>query len=204
MDKRDFQKNVFGHESIIKKEDRQNFHGHKSVMIWLTGYSGSGKSTIANVLQLELFKKRICVYVLDGDNLRLGINKDLSHAKNDRKENVRRTAEIGKLFVDAGVVVIAALISPYQSDREAARLLFDKDEFIEIHVHCPIEECEKRDSKGLYNKARNGEILHFTGIDDPYEKPINPEIILDTNQLSIEECTRKIMSYLFDTVKITE
>ncbi|NRD76711.1 adenylyl-sulfate kinase [Bacillus sp. BRMEA1] len=185
-------------ESAITKEDRQKVHGHKSFMLWLTGLSGSGKSTIANALQLELFNKGVSVYLLDGDNLRHGINSDLTHNMEDRKENIRRTAEIGKLFVDAGIVVIAALISPYQKDREIARSLFGKDEFIEIYVSCPIEECEKRDPKGLYKKARKGEILKFTGIDDPYEEPANPEIILDTSNWSIEECTSAVTKYLFD------
>ncbi|MCM3117091.1 adenylyl-sulfate kinase [Neobacillus sp. MER 74] len=193
-------KNVIWHTSTVNKEDKQKLHGHKSLMIWFTGLSGSGKSTIANALQLELYKKRVSVYLLDGDNLRHGINKGLTFTEDDRKENIRRTAEIGKLFVDAGMVVLAALISPYEKDRQNARSIFIKEEFIEIYVKCPLEECENRDPKGLYKKARQGEIRQFTGIDQPYEEPTNPEIIIDTNVLSIQECVEIITSHLFNKV----
>ena len=193
-------KNVVWHQSIITKEDRQKQHGHKSIMIWFTGLSGSGKSTIANALQHELYKKNISVYLLDGDNLRLGINSNLSFTPEDRQENIRRAAEIGKLFVDAGVVVLAALISPFEKERLNARALFKPDEFTEVYVKCSIQECETRDPKGLYKKARKGEIKHFTGIDQPYEEPQNPEIIIDTNKLSIDEAVQILSSYLFDTV----
>lgn len=188
----------------MKKEDRQALHGHKSLMIWFTGLSGSGKSTIANALQLELFKKGISVYLLDGDNLRHGINNDLTFTENDRKENIRRTAEIGKLFVEAGIVVLAALISPYKEDREIARSKFNQGEFIEVFVDCPIEECQKRDPKGLYKKAMNGEIKGFTGIDHPYEVPKNPEIILKTNESSIEECTNSMIRYLYENINLLQ
>ncbi len=174
------------------------------MMIWFTGLSGSGKSTIANVLQIELFKKGISVYLLDGDNLRHGINKDLTFTQEDRKENVRRTAEIGSLLVDAGIIVLAAIISPFASERERARSIFNQGEFIEVYIKCPIEECEKRDPKGLYKKVRDGKIAHFTGVDQPYEEPQNPEIILDTTELSIEECVKTISSYLFDKIKIIQ
>ena len=197
-------KNVIWHTSTVNKEDKQKLHGHKSLMIWFTGLSGSGKSTIANALQLELYKKRVSVYLLDGDNLRHGINKGLTFTEDDRKENIRRTAEIGKLFVDAGMVVLAALISPYEKDRQNARSIFIKEEFIEIYVKCPLEECENRDPKGLYKKARQGEIRQFTGIDQPYEEPTNPEIIIDTNVLSIQECVEIITSHLFNKVGLNK
>ncbi|MGM0904670.1 MAG: adenylyl-sulfate kinase [Bacillota bacterium] len=195
-------KNIIWHKSSISKEDRQKKNGHKSLMIWLTGLSGSGKSTVANALQDHLFHEGVHAYLLDGDNLRHGVNRNLSFDSNDRKENIRRTAEIGKLFVDAGFVVVAALISPLNEDRDQARALFDNNEFIEVYVKCPLQVCETRDPKGLYKKARKGEIQNFTGIDHPYEEPKNPEIIIDTNQLSIDECVKRITSYLFKTVHL--
>jgi adenylylsulfate kinase len=202
VQKKDADKPVVWHESTVNKKDRQQLHGHKSLLIWFTGLSGSGKSTIANALQLELFKRGISVYLLDGDNLRHGINKNLTFSEEDRKENIRRTAEIGKLFVDAGIIVLAALISPYEADRENARSIVKNNEFIEVYVRCPIEECESRDPKGLYKRARQGEIKHFTGIDHPYEEPKNPEIIIDTNLFSIEESVELITSYLSEKVKL--
>lgn len=196
------EKHIVWNDLVINKCDRQLLHGHKSIMIWLTGLSGAGKSTLANALSLELFKKGVSVYLLDGDNLRHGINKDLLFEKQDRKENIRRTAEIGKLFVDAGVVVLAALISPFEEDRENARALFSKDEFIEVYVKCSIDECEKRDPKGLYKKARRGEITGFTGIDQDYEEPQNPELVIETNTLTVTESVEKIMAYLINKIHL--
>ncbi|MBD1381938.1 adenylyl-sulfate kinase [Metabacillus arenae] len=194
--------NIIWHRSSIRKEDRQKQNGHKSVMIWFTGLSGSGKSTISNALQHELFKKKINVYLLDGDNLRHGINRNLTFTAKDRQENIRRTAEIGKLFVDAGIVVLAALISPFEKERLNARALYEPNEFIEVYVKCSIKECEMRDPKGLYKKVRKGEIKQFTGIDQPYEEPQNPEIIIDTTKLSIEDSVKTIADYLFNKVHI--
>jgi adenylylsulfate kinase len=195
---------VVWHQSLIRKEDRQKQHGHKSFMIWFTGLSGSGKSTIANALQHELYKKGVSVYLLDGDNLRHGINRNLSFSEEDRKENIRRTAEIGKLFVDAGIVVLAALISPFEEDRINARSLFEPDEFIEVYVKCSLQECEQRDPKGLYKKARKGEIQQFTGIDQTYEEPQNPEVIINTDKLSVNESVEILSSYLFSKVSLME
>uniref|UniRef100_UPI00406C1B0A adenylyl-sulfate kinase n=1 Tax=Neobacillus sp. FSL H8-0543 TaxID=2954672 RepID=UPI00406C1B0A len=198
----EMENNVFWHGSTIKKEDWERQHGHKSIIIWFTGLSGSGKSTIANGLQHKLFEKNISVYLLDGDNLRHGINKNLSFSAEDRQENIRRTAEIGKLFVDAGIVVIAALISPFEKERLNARALFKQGEFIEVYIKCSLQECENRDPKGLYKKARKGEIIHFTGIDQPYEEPRNPEIIIDTNKLSIDKSVEILLDYLFDKIRL--
>ncbi|MDE5412666.1 adenylyl-sulfate kinase [Alkalihalobacterium chitinilyticum] len=196
--------NIVWHQSDITKEDRQKLHGHKSLMIWFTGLSGSGKSTIANALQHELYKDGSSVYLLDGDNLRHGINRNLTFTEEDRKENVRRTAEVGKLFVDAGVVVLAALISPYAADREQARILFEPEEFVEVYVKCSLQECEKRDPKGLYKRARLGEIKQFTGISQPYEEPQNPEITIDTTVMSVKECVQEIQSYLKNKIHLRE
>lgn len=165
-------------------------------MVWFTGLSGSGKSTIANALQYQLHQRGISVYLLDGDNLRHGINKNLAFSETDRKENIRRTAEIGKLFVEAGIVVLAALISPFEEDREMAKAIVGAAEFIEVYVKCPIHECESRDPKGLYKRARNGEIKQFTGIDQPYEEPQNPDITLDTSILDVDKAVANLLSFL--------
>ncbi|MBX9974039.1 adenylyl-sulfate kinase [Cytobacillus firmus] len=202
--KEESNKNIVWHQSAIKKEDRRKLNGHKSLMIWLTGLSGSGKSTIANALQHELYKNNVCVYLLDGDNLRHGINSNLSFSPEDRKENIRRTAEIGKLFVDAGIVVLAAVISPFEEDRLHARAIFQEEEFIEVYVKCSLLECEKRDPKGLYKKARNGEIKQFTGIDQPYEEPKKPEIVLDTTELSLDQSVELLSSFLFEKVGLKQ
>jgi adenylylsulfate kinase len=194
--------NIFLHQSSITKKDLQKLHGHKSLIIWFTGLSGSGKSTIASGLQYELYKEGISVYLLDGDNLRYGINNNLQFTAEDRKENVRRTAEIGKLFVEAGIVVLASLISPYEDDRQKARLLFEEDEFIEVYVKCPLDECESRDPKGLYKKARNGEIPYFTGINQPYEIPKKPEVIIDTTKLSVSEAVQYIKSKIINKLSL--
>ncbi len=187
---------IIPHEGNIKKEDRQRQKGHKSAILWFTGLSGSGKSTLAHAVEDRLFEMGFHTYVLDGDNIRTGLNKDLGFSAEDREENIRRIGEVAKLFVDAGIFVLSAFISPYKKDRELVRNLVEKDEFIEIYVKCPLEVCEQRDVKGLYQKARAGIIKNFTGIDDPYEEPENPEIVVETDKETLEESVNKIIKYL--------
>jgi adenylylsulfate kinase len=190
------EKIVIPHRPIVGKKDRQKLNGHRSFILWFTGLSGAGKSTIAYRVEEELYKRGIRTYVLDGDNIRIGLNKDLGFSKKDREENIRRVGEVAKLFVDAGIVVLTAFISPYKKDRHFVRNLVDEKEFIEVYVKCPIEICEKRDPKGLYKKVKDGIIKQFTGVDDQYEEPENPEIILETDKMSIDECVKKILDYL--------
>ncbi|RXZ02048.1 adenylyl-sulfate kinase [Fictibacillus sp. S7] len=188
--------NITWHQSAVTKEDRRKQNAHQSFVIWLTGLSGSGKSTLANELAKELYQRQVRNYVLDGDNIRHGLNKDLGFSDDDRKENIRRIGEVSKLFVDSGTVVLTAFISPFIEDRESARQILGEGEFHEIYVKCPLEECENRDPKGLYKKARKGEIREFTGIDSPYEEPASPEFVVDTQASSIEECTAQVIAYL--------
>ena len=188
--------NITWHELSLSKESRRKQNGHQSFVLWFTGLSGSGKSTVANALAQKLFELDIRNYVLDGDNIRHGLNKDLGFSDIDRTENIRRIGEVSKLFVDSGQVVLTAFISPFLADRQLVRNLLEEDEFIEIYVKCPIEECENRDPKGLYDKARKGLIPDFTGIHSPYEEPLQPEIVVDTNESSVEECVEQIVNYL--------
>ncbi len=187
---------IIPHDPIITKKDRQKLNGHRSAILWFTGLSGSGKSTLAHKVEEKLFEEGIRTYVLDGDNIRMGLNKNLGFSKEDREENIRRIAEVAKLFVDAGLIVLTAFISPYRKDRDMARNLVEKGEFIEVYVKCPLEICERRDVKGLYEKARKGIIKQFTGIDDPYEEPLSPEIIVETDKQTLEESAEVIYSYL--------
>ena len=189
-------KNITWHESGISKKDREEQNGHKGVVIWLTGLSGSGKSTIAVELQAQLFENNAQVFILDGDNIRHGLNKDLGFSPEDREENIRRIGEVAKLFTDAGMIAITSFISPYRKDRDANRELLPEGEFIEVYVKAPLDVCEKRDPKGLYKKARAGVIPEFTGISAPYEESEDPEIIIDTDKLSVEESANKIIDYL--------
>ncbi|WP_026676526.1 adenylyl-sulfate kinase [Fictibacillus gelatini] len=194
--------NITWHEATIKREDRQKLNNHLSNVIWFTGLSGSGKSTIANFVERKLHEIGVRSYVLDGDNIRFGLNKDLGFSDEDRKENIRRIGEVAKLFVDSGQMVLTAFISPFLEDRDNVRKLFDQGDFIEVYVKCPLNECENRDPKGLYKKARNGEIREFTGISSPYEEPLNPEIVIETDQYSIEECADKVIAYLIEKGRI--
>ncbi len=181
--------NVIWHEGEITREDRHTLLKQKGVTLWFTGLSGSGKSTIAVALEKALYQRGHLVYRLDGDNIRMGINRNLGFSAEDRTENIRRIGEISKLFVDAGAIVLSSFISPYKEDRALVRQLHEDANmtFIECHVDVPLEEAELRDPKGLYKKARAGEIKNFTGIDDPYEAPINPELVLNTQQMSLDE-----------------
>lgn len=186
---------IFSQSFSITKTMRSEMKLQKPCIFWLTGLPSSGKSTIANQLENELFVRGKHTFVLDGDNIRLGINKDLSHSEKDRQENIRRIAEIAKLFVNAGIIVIVAAISPYESERNFARSLVDADEFIEIYVSTPIAECERRDVKGLYKKAKMHEIIGFTGVDAPYEIPTRPELVIDTQMVSLQESVDRILNY---------
>lgn len=188
--------NIVWHETTVTKEDRRNLNGHKSAVLWFTGLSGSGKSTLANALEKRLHQLGVHTYLLDGDNIRHGINRDLGFSPEDRTENIRRIGEIARLFVDAGLFVLTAFISPFQADRELARSLVAGDEFIEIYLKCSLETCEQRDPKGLYRKARTGEIPEFTGISSPYEEPLQPELIIETDRQSLEESVERIVSHL--------
>ncbi|WP_369900443.1 adenylyl-sulfate kinase [Bacillus manliponensis] len=188
--------NITWHDASVLKEERRQQNKHESFVLWFTGLSASGKSTVANAVARKLFEKKIGNYVLDGDNIRHGLNKDLGFSESDRTENIRRIGEVAKLFVDNGTIVLTAFISPFREDRKQVRDILEIGEFIEVFVKCPIEECEKRDPKGLYKKARSGEIKQFTGIDSPYEEPLNPEVVVETNRYSVEECAEQVISYL--------
>jgi adenylylsulfate kinase len=188
--------NITWHAAAVTKADRRVQNGHGSAVLWFTGLSGSGKSTIANAVSSELYRLGINEYVLDGDNIRHGLNKDLGFSDYDRTENIRRIGEVAKLFVDSGAIVTTAFISPFRSDRDQVRALFEEGEFIEVFVSCPLDECEKRDPKQLYAKARRGEIKDFTGIDSPYESPERPEISVPSNLLSVKEAVDQILNYL--------
>ncbi|MGH0595236.1 adenylyl-sulfate kinase [Bacillus pretiosus] len=188
--------NITWHTASVSKDERRVKSGHHSFVVWFTGLSASGKSTVANAVARKLFEKNIGNYVLDGDNIRHGLNKDLGFSESDRMENIRRIGEVAKLFVDQGTVVLTAFISPFRVDRKQVRDLLAVDEFIEVFVKCPIEECEKRDPKGLYKKARKGDIKEFTGVDSPYEEPEQAELIVETHKYSIEECAEQIVKYL--------
>ncbi|RXJ68977.1 adenylyl-sulfate kinase [Halarcobacter ebronensis] len=188
--------NIVWQEQNINKEKRLFLLNQKPCILWFTGLSGSGKSTIANAVEAELFKRGRKTYLLDGDNVRHGLNKDLGFTEIDRIENIRRIGEVSKLFVDAGLIVLTAFISPFKSDRQVARSLVKYDEFIEVFVDTPLEICEQRDPKGLYKKARKGAIKNFTGIDSPYEAPEEPQIHIKTNECTIQECVDSIINHL--------
>lgn len=190
------ERNITWQSSSINRQDREKHNGHRSRAIWFTGLSGAGKSSLAFALEQYLYEQGVSCYVLDGDNVRHGLNRDLGFTAADRQENLRRIGEVSKLMVDAGLFVLSAFISPHEQDREMVRQLFEPDDFIEIYVRCSIEECERRDPKGLYKKARNGDIPHFTGISAPYDVPKSPSVIIDTEQSSIEEAVQEIIQHL--------
>jgi adenylylsulfate kinase len=185
----------------ISKSDREELHEHKAYLLWFTGLSGSGKSTLANLVEIELHKKGLSTYILDGDNIRQGINKDLSFSPLDRTENIRRIAEISNLMLNAGVITLAAFISPYIKDREEVQQIVGSDNFIEIFVNTSLEECERRDVKGLYKKARSGEIKNMTGITAPYEAPINPDLEVITDSHSVEKSVEIIINFINNKLK---
>jgi len=188
--------NITWHDGDITKLDRERFIQQKGVVIWFTGLSSSGKSTIARAVEERLFERGHLSYVLDGDNIRHGLNKNLGFSPEDREENIRRIGEVAKLFADAGLITMTAFISPYRKDRDRNRELLEGGEFIEIFVKVSLDVAEKRDPKGLYKKARTGEIKEFTGISAPYEEPLNPELTLDTDKLTLIQCQDAVIRYL--------
>lgn len=195
--------NIVEHNYKTNKCDREKINGHKAFLIWFTGLSGSGKSTLANLLEIELHNKGLSTYILDGDNIRNGINKDLKFNPIDRTENIRRIAEISNLMIDAGILTIAAFVSPYSKDRENVKKIVGEDNFLEIYVNTSLKECEKRDVKGLYKKARLGEIINMTGISDPYEEPISPSLEVKTDQKSVQETLKIILNFVNNKLKKT-
>ncbi len=191
-----FEKNIKWHEISIDRKKLEAMHGHKGMVIWFTGLSGAGKSTLANALNEALHLKGISTYVLDGDNIRHGLCKDLGFSDNDREENIRRIGEVANLFMDAGIVAITAFVSPFKADRDKVRSIIGNNDFIEIYCAADLSVCEKRDTKGLYKKARLGEIKEFTGISSPYEIPINPEISINTGTIGLTDSVKQIIDYL--------
>jgi adenylylsulfate kinase len=194
--------NTVRQDYSITKTDREHLHKHKAFLIWFTGLSGSGKTTLANLVEVELHKKGISTYTLDGDNIRQGINSDLSFAPKDRSENIRRIAEIGHLMVDAGMLTMAAFVSPYRADRENIKAIVGAAHFVEIYINTSLAECERRDVKGLYKKARAGEIQNMTGISAPYEAPVNPDLEIITDQQSIETSVQTILDFIIQKLNL--
>ncbi|RBP34674.1 adenylylsulfate kinase [Oceanihabitans sediminis] len=188
--------NIITHTYHISHQDRRKANNHNSLLLWFTGLSGSGKSTIANVVEQKLFQQGIKTYTLDGDNIRKGINKDLTFAPEDRTENIRRIAEVSNLMIDAGLVVLAAFVSPYKKDRQNIRSIVKDANFVEVYINTSVEECERRDVKGLYKKARAGEIKNMTGISAPYEAPENPGIEIKTENETVEAAAQRIVDYI--------
>ena len=187
-------KNLFPHKHFVSAELRKKLTNQKPILIWLSGISGSGKSTIANELEKKLYENNFLSYLLDGDNIRIGLNKDLGFTDDDRKENIRRISEVSRLMLDAGLIVITAFISPFKEERQLAKSLVLEENYFLVHVDCSVEKCEERDVKGLYKKARAGEIKNFTGIDSPYEVPENPNLTVNTEKESVDESVEKIFN----------
>lgn len=196
--------NIVWHKTTITKADREARSGHKGAVVWFTGLSGSGKSTLANRVESLLFARGIRTYLLDGDNIRSGLNRDLGFSETDRKENIRRISEVAGLFVDSNAVVLTAFISPFIEDRAVARTRVGNGEFFEVYVKCPLSVCESRDPKGLYKKARKGEIKNFTGIGSAYEAPESPELVIDTSEETVEESAQKVIRLLEESGIIQE
>ncbi len=188
--------NIVWHPGAVTRTDREQLNGHKGCTVWLTGLSGSGKSTIAVDLEKGLWARGARAYILDGDNIRHGLNKNLGFSPTDRTENIRRIGEVAKLFTEAGMIAVTAFISPYRADRDQVRALMPDGDFIEVWVDCPVEECEKRDVKGLYKKARAGQIPEFTGISAPYEEPLKPELTIKTATQPVEQSVQQILTCL--------
>jgi adenylylsulfate kinase len=188
--------NVHWHEHAVSNQERAQLSGHKGAVLWFTGLSASGKSTVANTVDHKLFTQKKRSFVLDGDNIRMGLNKNLGFSAEDRAENIRRIGEVAKLFSSAGVITLTAFISPYRADRDKVRAILGENEFHEIFVDTPLEVCEARDPKGLYKKARAGQLKGFTGIDDPYEAPVKPELVLDGGKKSIDDLADEVIAYL--------
>jgi len=188
--------NIIYHQASVTRQRRNKLNNHRSIVLWFTGLSGSGKSTIAHALEEKLFQKGCRTFVLDGDNVRHGLNSNLDFSEKGRTENIRRISEVSKLMMESGLIVMTAFISPFSKDRDEARKLISNDDFIEIYCKASLETCEARDVKGLYKRARAGEIKNYTGIDSPYEKPENPELVIDTDQQSLEESISNILDFL--------
>ena len=188
--------NIFWHNATVTRERRESLNDHRSVILWFTGLSGAGKSSLAHAVEESLFQKSCRTFVVDGDNVRHGLCVDLSFSDEDRIENIRRIGEMSKLFLDAGVIMLTAFISPFSADRSRVRSLVPHGEFLEIYCDCPLEVCEERDVKGLYKRARTGEIKNFTGISSPYEVPPNPDLVVDTGRLSLDESATKVIEFL--------
>lgn len=188
--------NVVWHHATVTRDRREALNGHRSVMLWFTGLSGAGKSSLAHAVEEHLYQMGCRTFVFDGDNVRHGLCSDLGFSAEDRVENIRRVGEMGKLFLEAGVIALTAFISPFRSDREKVRSLVPHGEFFEIYCHCPLDVCEKRDVKGLYKRARAGEIKNFTGISSPYEEPEDPELVVDTGSLSLDESVANVIEML--------
>jgi adenylylsulfate kinase len=191
--------NTVWHHATVSRARREQLHGHRGAVIWFTGLSGSGKSTLSHAVEERLYQAGCHTFVLDGDNIRQGLCADLSFSNIARAENIRRVGEVAKLFVEAGTIVLTAFISPFASDRERVRALLSPDDFIEIYCRCSLEICEERDTKGLYKRARAGEIEEFTGISSPYDVPVNPAITIDTESLNLEECVELVLNLMHDS-----
>jgi adenylylsulfate kinase len=188
--------NVIWHHATVTRQHREEMHGHRSVIVWFTGLSGAGKSTLAHAVEERLHRLRCSTFVFDGDNVRHGLCGDLGFSEADRRENIRRVGEMAKLFIEAGVLALTAFISPFRDDRQRVRQIAAHGDFLEVYVRCPIEVCEQRDVKGLYSRARAGEIPEFTGISSPYEEPVNPELIVDTDRLDLDASVEQVLTLL--------